>query len=73
MQYLTRGIKFGEDGWFSNYRDKVSGIVQDGSGEVADKIDSVTDGVGSEIGGQIPEKFRSTQTSAPETAGGGGQ
>ncbi|MGO4201955.1 hypothetical protein AB4Z09_09365 [Rhodococcus sp. TAF43] len=68
IQYLTGGIKFGEDGWFSNYRDKVSGIVEDGSGQVADKIESVTDGVGGQIGDQVPDKYRPTET--PETGGG---
>lgn len=68
IQYLTGGIKFGEDGWFSNYRDKVSSIVEDGSGQVADKIESVTDGVGGQIGDQIPDKYRPTET--PGSGGG---
>ncbi|WP_458683344.1 hypothetical protein [Prescottella equi] len=69
IQYLTGGIKVGEDGWFSNTRDKVSGIVEDGSGQVADKIESVTDGVGGKIGDQIPDTYRPTST----PAGGDGQ
>ncbi|GAB2640685.1 hypothetical protein GCM10027068_20370 [Prescottella soli] len=68
IQYLTGGIKFGEDGWFSNYRDKVSSIAEDGSGQVADKIESVTDGVGGQIGDQVPDKYRPTET--PGTGGG---
>ncbi len=67
IQYATGGIKFGEDGWFTNYREGVSGVVEDGSGEVKKHIEDATDGVGTKVGDGLREQLNVTPSETSPT------
>lgn len=69
FQWLTGGIKVGEDGWFGTGHEKISEIFQRGSDATHDKLEEVTDGAGNRIGNEIRDQF-STPTPAPAPGGG---
>ena len=73
VQYLTGGVKVGDDGWFRTTSTQLGELFNRGSDAAQDKLEKATDGAGAEIGEQLRSQFNSTTTVPVPAAGGDGQ
>jgi len=71
FQYVTGGVKVGDDGWVRTGQQKISELFDRGSEVTKGELEDITDGAGTQIGEQIREQLSTTPTQAPAPEGEG--
>lgn len=66
FQYVTGGVKVGDDGWFRAGQNTISELFDRGSETATRNLEDITDGAGSQAGEHIRDKF--SRTTDPERA-----
>lgn len=73
VQYLTGGVKVGDEEWFNTTTSRLGQLFDRGSDAAQDKLEKATDGAGAQIGEQLRNQFDSTTTVQIPEPGGDGQ
>lgn len=71
FQYVTGGVKVGDDGWVRTGQQKISELFDRGSEVTKDELEDITHGAGTQIGEQVREQLSTSPTQAPAPEGEG--